>query len=135
LAYHSAQLVWTSGLLALYADEISLSILPAKALMLYAQEGDSAKAKQAKKEMHQSNKHAIKYLTWQKKAKHTTEYYQPSDASEAEMYVAEYAKEAWRSLPGRCFGCEKYRTAQCLSTVYFVHWPVNLTPTPFYFFI
>lgn len=94
-------------LLALYADEESLPILAAKALMLYAQEGDSAEAKKAKKVMHQSNKHAIKYLTGQKKAKHVPEYYQPGDASEAEMYVAEYAKEAWRSVPGALFWLRK----------------------------
>jgi uncharacterized protein HemY len=96
-----------ADLLALYADEISLPMLAAKALLLYAQEGDSAKAKKAKKQMHQSNKHAIKYLTGQKKAKHTPEFYQLGDASEAEMYVAEYAKQAWRSVPGALFWLRK----------------------------
>jgi yecA family protein len=96
-----------ADLLALYADEISLPMFAAKALLLYAQEGDSAKAKKAKKQMHQSNKHAIKYLTGQKKAKHTPEFYKPGDASEAEMYVAEYAKQAWRSVPGALFWLRK----------------------------
>ena len=96
-----------ADLLALYADEMSMPMLAAKALMLYAQEGDSAKAKKAKKDMHQSNKHAIKYLTGQKKAKHAVEFYQPGDASEAEMYVAEYAKQAWRSVPGALFWLRK----------------------------
>jgi hypothetical protein len=59
------------------------------------------------KKMHQSNKHAIKYLTGQKKAKHTSEFYQTGDAPEAEMYVAEYAKQAWRSVPEALFWLRK----------------------------
>jgi predicted Zn-dependent protease len=38
-----------ADLLALYVDEMSLPMLAAKALMLYAQEGDSTKANKAKK--------------------------------------------------------------------------------------
>jgi yecA family protein len=91
-------------LLALFPDDQSLPLLGANALMLFANEGDSAAARRAKKAMHQANKHVIKYLTGQKQAKkELAEYYQPGQTSEAEMYVQEYAKEAWRSVPGSLF--------------------------------
>jgi uncharacterized protein HemY len=104
--WHIMQHNWSglADLLTLYIDEMSLPMLTVKALMLSAQEGDIDKAK---KDTHQSNKHAIKYLTGQKKAKHAVEFYQPGDASEAEMYVSEYAKQAWRNVPGALFWLQK----------------------------
>ena len=73
------------------------------ALMLFALQGDSAEARKAKKTMHQTNKHTIKYLTGQKTVKQPSEFYRPGQASEAEMYIKQYAKEARRSVPGALF--------------------------------
>ena len=94
-------------LVALFPEDESLPILAANALMLFALHGDSAEAKKAKKTMHLSNKHTIKYLTGQKTVKQPSEFYQPGQASEAEMYIEQYAKEAWRSVPGALFWLRK----------------------------
>lgn len=94
-------------LLALFPEDESLPILAAKALMLFALHGDNAEARKAKKTMHQSNKHTIKYLTGQKTVKQPIEFHQPGQASEAEMYIEQYAKEAWRSVPGALFWLRK----------------------------
>jgi len=90
-------------LLALFPEEESIPMLAANALMWFALNGDSAEARRAKKVMHQANKHVIKYLTGQKTFKQPSESYQPGQTSEAEMYIAQYAKEAWRSVPGALF--------------------------------
>jgi hypothetical protein len=124
-----------ADLLALYADEISLPMFAAKALLLYAQEGDSAKAKKAKKQMHQSNKHAIKYLTGQKKPNILQSFISLAMLQRQKCMLLNMPNKHGEVCQERCFGCEKYKTTQCFSAVYFVRWPVHFTPPPLYFFI
>lgn len=84
-------------------DEPEVPILSSKALMYYSLAPDSAETKAAKKALLKANKHLVKYLTGQKKVKEAPEFYSPGQASEAEMYLLEYGKEAWRSVPGALF--------------------------------
>ncbi|MFT4940649.1 MAG: hypothetical protein ACI88A_003706 [Paraglaciecola sp.] len=90
-------------LLEEYCEDESLPLEASRALMLYAQKGDSEAARVAKQRMKNANKHAVKYLTGQAKSKGLPEHYTPGQASEAEVYQHDFAKEAWRSVAGALF--------------------------------
>lgn len=84
-------------------DDSGVPLLAANALMLYAHAPDSVETKAAKKPLLAANKHLVKYLTGQKTVKEAPEFFSPGQASEVEMYLMEYGKEAWRSVPGALF--------------------------------
>jgi protein involved in temperature-dependent protein secretion len=92
-----------SQLLNEYNEDEGLALEASRALMLYANEGDSEAARVAKKRMHSANKHAVKYLTGQTKSKGLPEMYSLGQASEAEVYLGDFGKEAWRSVAGALF--------------------------------
>lgn len=92
-----------SLLLEEYNEDEGLAMEASRALMLFADEGDSQAARVAKKRMHNANKHAVKYLTGQTKSKGLPEMYSPGHCSEAEVYLYDYGKEAWRSVDGALF--------------------------------
>lgn len=75
-----------------------------KALMLFALEGGSSAANEAKKELHVTNKHLTSFLTGQKKTPDIPpEMYSPGSKEEVFIYIFCRGKEAWRAVDGALF--------------------------------
>ncbi len=86
-------------LLAQY-EERSAWHLYAKALMLFANEGDCANANTALKEARRHNKYAVPYLLGELPLpKVLPDYYTPGEREEAQCYAAE-ALPAWQAVEG-----------------------------------
>ncbi|MFS1702654.1 UPF0149 family protein [Alteromonas sp. AMM-1] len=84
-------------------DEPSLPVLGGKALLAYHRDPKGEAAAKAKRALLKANKYVVKYLTGQKQVKHFEGMYSPGSAEEAELYILEYGKEAWRSVDGSLF--------------------------------
>ena len=74
-----------------------------KALLAYHNDPKGEEASRAKRALLDANKYVLKYLTGQKKVKHFRGMYSPGSADEAELYIMEHGKEAWRSVAGALF--------------------------------
>ena len=84
-------------------NEPSLPVLGGKALLAYYNDPKGEEASRAKRALLDANKYVLKYLTGQKKVKHFRGMYSPGSADEAELYIMEHGKEAWRSVAGALF--------------------------------
>ena len=84
-------------------NEPSLPVLGGKALLAYHNDPKGEEASRAKRALLDANKYVLKYLTGQKKVKHFRGMYSPGSADEAELYIMEHGKEAWRSVAGALF--------------------------------
>lgn len=84
--------------------EYSTFYLASRALMLFALEGGSSSANEAKKQLLNSNKHLLAYLTGQKKSpSESPEMYSMGSKEEAIIYIFCRGKEAWRAVDGSLF--------------------------------
>ena len=90
-----------------YADE-SIFMLSAKALLLFAKEGDSLAAQQVKKALLQENKHFMRMLTGQEKVKNEdVPAYSLGSKEEVQVYIDSGGKKAWLSVQGSLFWLRK----------------------------
>ena len=89
-----------------FPDEF-ITFTAAKALRLFAEQGDSKQAQTAKKQLKNENKHFMKILTGQEKVAELNEYFQPGDKSEVSMYLDCFGKQAWLANEGSLFWLRK----------------------------
>jgi len=89
-----------------FPDEF-ITFTAAKALRLYAEQGDSKQAQTAKKQLKRENKHFMKILTGQEKSTYAEDYFKPGDKSEVGMYLNCFGKQAWLANEGSLFWLRK----------------------------
>jgi hypothetical protein len=89
-----------------FPDEF-ITFTAAKALRLFAEQGDSKQAQSAKKHLKSENKHFMKILTGQEKSTYTEDHFKPGDKSEVGMYLNCFGKQAWLANEGSLFWLRK----------------------------
>lgn len=91
-------------LLHQFAEDQSAFTLAAKALMIFAREGDSPAGRALKKQLNKENKYLARVLTGQLKLKDDRpDYYSPGSKEEVGLFIANGGKKAWLGVEGSLF--------------------------------